>query len=355
MQFGVIGCGRIAQIMHLPHLDELPGISIEAIADPAANIRETIGDKYRVPARYSDGLVLVDELADELDGIVVATPPQAHREVGVAALEADLNILIEKPLALTEGDADALVAAANTSDAVAMVGYMKRHDPTYLRLQEMISTLDEINRIVGTLVLGQHDEIIDEIYDLTSAELDEEFLEESDRTRFEQAATAIGSEDPGLTSYYQSHLGASCHDLNALRGLFGDIDRIDHVDLHADHDVLQAYLVFEDGRRCVFTSSFNKRKEWEEFIRVETSEKTLTLEFSNPYVKNDPFELHVKRGRDELGDRTIRASYEESFKCEMERFIDSIRGEAEVRTTFEEGRNDVTTFIQLFRRYIDGR
>ncbi|MFH5801420.1 Gfo/Idh/MocA family protein [Haladaptatus sp. CMAA 1911] len=355
MQFGVIGCGRISQIMHLPNLDEIPDTTIHAIADPAENLLESMGEKYRVPHRYRDGTELIDDLSDELDAVVIATPPQVHREVAVAALETGLHTLVEKPLALTEEDANALVDAAEGSDAVAMVGYMKRHDPTYLLMKEKVDDLKTINNVTGTLVLGQHDEVIDEVYDLVPAELGSEFLEASGTARYEQASQAIGTDDADLTAHYQSHLGGSCHDLSALRGLLGDIDRIEYVDLHSDYDVLNAYLVFEGDIRCQFTSSFNDRKEWEEFIRVETPEETLTLDFTNPYVKNDPFSLHIKGGVDRLEDRTIRVSYEESFKCEIEHFVACINDDAEVMTTFREGRDDVAGFIEMFRMYLEDR
>lgn len=355
MQFGVIGCGRISQIMHLPNLDEIPEANIHAIADPAENLLDAMGEKYRVPHRFQSGTQLVEEMANELDAVVIATPPQTHREVAVAALEAGLHTVVEKPLALTEEDADALVAAAEESDAVAMVGYMKRHDPTYLLAKERVDGLETVNNVNGTLVLGQHDEVISEVYDLVPAELDDEFLEESGAERYEQASRAIGTDDSELTAYYQSHLGASCHDLSALRGLLGDVERVEYVDLHSDLNVLNAYLVFEGGTRCTFTSSFNDRKEWEEFIRVEAPEETLTLEFTNPYVKNDPFSLHVKSGTDRLEDRTLRASYEESFKCELEHFIACIDGEAEVMTTFREGRDDVARFIEMFQMHLGGQ
>lgn len=116
-------------------------------------------------------------------------------------------------------------------------------------------------------------------------------------------------------------------------------------------DVLDAYIVFEGGTRCAFTSSFTRRKEWEEFIRVETSETMLTLEFTNPYVKNSPFQLHEKRGSGPMENTTVQASYEESFKCELEQFIDCIENGRTVRTTLEEERDDVARFIEMFQQF----
>ena len=95
-----------------------------------------------------------------------------------------------------------------------------------------VDDLDAINRVDRTLALGQQDQVIDEVYDLVPAELDEEFFESSGTARYEQASRAIGTDDSDLTTYYQSHLGVSCHDLSALGGLLGYIEYIKYVDLH---------------------------------------------------------------------------------------------------------------------------
>lgn len=353
MQFGVIGCGRIAQMMHLPHLAEIPEAEIAAIADPAETVLETMGERYSVRNRYLDSRVLLEELGDSLDAVVIATPPQTHTDLGVMALEAGVHTFVEKPLALSVADADRLVSAAEASDAAAMVGYMKRHDPTYLHLQRRVADLDTVNRVVGTLVLGQHDQIIDEVYDLVEGDVPAELLETSDEARASQIKSAIGTDDVDLQQYYARHLSASCHDLSALRGLFGSVERVEYVDIFNDLEVLLAVFTFEGGETCVFTSSFNERKEWEEFVRVETPEETITIEFSNPYLKNEPFVVKTKRGRGQLENESVSVSYRESFKCELEHLIECVETGGDVRTTFQEGRDDVARFAEFFRTYLD--
>ncbi|WP_436926137.1 Gfo/Idh/MocA family protein [Halosimplex amylolyticum] len=353
MKFGVIGCGRVAQMMHLPHLNEIPKAEIGAIADPAPEVLDAIGEQYSVDRRYSESSELIEDAAGELDAVVIAAPPQTHANLAVAALEAGLHTFVEKPLALSVEDADRMVEAAEASDATAMVGYMKRHDPTYLEMQDRVDDLESVNRVVGTLVLGQHDEVIEEMYDLAAGDPPEEVIEESGRAWSEQIEQALGTDDPDLQRYYSSHLGASCHDMSALRGLFGDVERVEYVDIYNDLDVLLAVFEFEGGEKCVFTSSFNERKEWEEFVRVETPEETITLEFTNPYLRNDPFTITTKRGKSSIETESVSASYEESFKCELEHFIECVETGGDVRTTFQEGRDDVARFVDLFRRHID--
>jgi len=337
-------------MMHLPHLRDLPEAEIHAIADPAQNILTTVGERYSVPNRFQEHEQLIDELSAPLDAVLVSSPPRTHVDVATAALEAGLHTFVEKPLALTPAHADRLVSISERTEAVSMVGYMKRHEPTYLHMQKQVAGLDSINSVDMRLVLGQHDELVEEAFDLVKGEVSDSFLEESESERLSQLRAAIGTDDTALANQYHYHLSGSCHDLNALRGLLGEVTSIEYVDLHAEMQVLRAVLTFEGNVNCVFTSSRNDRKEWEEYIRVDTPNETLTIEFTNPYLRNNPFEVTRKYGTENVRNDSLSVAYEESFKCELKHFIHCIRTGDDVRTTFEEGRNDVARFAEMFRR-----
>lgn len=115
-------------MMHLPHLEAIPEAAIAAIADPVAGVLSGVGDQYSVDRRFTDSRRLVEEAGDALDAVVIAAPPQTHAEAAIQALEADSHVLVEKPIALSIQDADRMITAAETADATAMVGCMKRHD-----------------------------------------------------------------------------------------------------------------------------------------------------------------------------------------------------------------------------------
>ena len=88
-------------------------------------------------ASLDDGLPGVPTVRDwrdllvrpDVDLVAVATPPGTHAEMGIAALEAGKHLLVEKPVALTLADADALIAARDRSGRVAAVDFMLRFNP----------------------------------------------------------------------------------------------------------------------------------------------------------------------------------------------------------------------------------
>jgi predicted dehydrogenase len=87
LRVGVIGCGEIAQMMHIPYYEALPETQVTAVADPAARRRSGVGDRYDVPHRFESGIALLDALEAELDAVLVLTPAEHHPDLAIRALE----------------------------------------------------------------------------------------------------------------------------------------------------------------------------------------------------------------------------------------------------------------------------
>jgi len=351
MRFGITGCGTIAQVMHIPYIAETPDAELYALVDPARERAEELAQRYNVPHVYADHQPLLDEHTDDLDAVIVLTPSHTHADVAVDTLNAEVDTLVEKPIAATLEDANRMVEADRQSDATAMVAYMKRYDPAYEQATEAIDELAAIDLVTAYDVDPDHGRIIEEVYDLVEGAPPEELIEQSVAERRSDIEQAIGTDDETLVDAYDFQLEHVCHDVNALRRLFGEVDRIEHVDIFADGRYAAAHLVYEDDIRCTLETGDSERKWFEEFIRVDGPDGTVTVDFSNPFIKNTPTELRVKKGIEELSDAVHTPAYDESFKRELEYFIDCVEGDAEVRTPFAEARDDIEVIIDLFRAY----
>jgi len=347
MRVGVVGCGTIAQVMHVPYLAELPAWDLAALADPVQSRARTLADCYNVPGLYST----VDELvADgDVEAVVVCTPSHTHADVVETTLGAGLHTFVEKPLAASPADADRMVAAAAESDAQAMVGYMKRYDPAYERAREELRSLDGIDLVTAYDTDPDHQRIIDEVYDLFEGDPPESLIEESRRERRTAIESAIGTDEDLLVEAYDFQIEHLCHDVNVLRGLFGAVEAIEDVDVFADGRYATARLTYEEGVPVVLQTGDSERKWFEEYVRVDAPDGMVRLSFSNPFIRNTPSELQVKRGLEELTETTYTPSSEEPFKRELEWFFDCIDGERVVRTTFSEASADVELIADLFR------
>ncbi|MBC7790574.1 MAG: Gfo/Idh/MocA family oxidoreductase [Anaerolineae bacterium] len=126
-RIGVIGCGRIAQSVHLEILSGLPGVRVVALAEPDSHKL----DAARVRAPTSVGCSDYAELLElpEVDAVVVCGPNAMHAAAAEAALERGKHVYLEKPIATTLDEGRHLVETYRRSGLIGMVGFNYRFNP----------------------------------------------------------------------------------------------------------------------------------------------------------------------------------------------------------------------------------
>ncbi len=112
LRLGLIGCGRVVKVLHLPALKAMPEIQVVSGMDTDPERVREVGDLLGIapPRRHTDYRRLLDDPG--IDAVSISTPPGSHAEIAVAAAEAGKHILCEKPMATTVAGADAMIAAA---------------------------------------------------------------------------------------------------------------------------------------------------------------------------------------------------------------------------------------------------
>ncbi len=121
---GIIGYAGAAARLHLSVLSHLPGARVTAIADITQSALTAVADRDAIPACYHDYRDLLHDPA--VDAVAICVPPELHETIGLAALEANKHVLMEKPLALSLGQCTRLVQAAESSSVTTMVGFHLR-------------------------------------------------------------------------------------------------------------------------------------------------------------------------------------------------------------------------------------
>ncbi len=95
LKVGVVGCGEIAQISHIPYLLESPHYDVGAICDLSPTVVERLGEKYHIDNRFIDYRDLVE--SDFVDIVLVTN--KNHAPVAIAGLENGKHVFVEKPMA----------------------------------------------------------------------------------------------------------------------------------------------------------------------------------------------------------------------------------------------------------------
>lgn len=159
LQVGLVGCGWACRDLHLPALSSMSGIQVAALADTDPQCVESIAKLAGAPPRrYATAAELAAQPG--IDIVAVTVPTRWHAEAGCAALAAGKHVLIEKPLALTLEECDALSSQAAASERKAMVGFNLRWNPNVRKARELIRH-GELGRIdmVRSLQTGYHMQI----------------------------------------------------------------------------------------------------------------------------------------------------------------------------------------------------
>lgn len=137
LSIALAGYGRFARL-HARVLSELPGVRVAAVCDPDAAARE------RAAADLPDAAVhaSLDELLDAggVDAVDVLSDEASHGAQALAALERDLPVFVEKPLATGVEEATAIRDASRERGLPVVVGYVSRFDHRYAMVRRAIAT-----------------------------------------------------------------------------------------------------------------------------------------------------------------------------------------------------------------------
>jgi predicted dehydrogenase len=137
LRIAFIGAGRIADLHALAYAGN-PEARIYGVCDTDAEWASRRAEEWGAERTFSD---YRDVLADpDVDGVEILTPHHLHEEMAVAALGAGKHVSLQKPMARTLAEADAITRAARASDHVFRVLENYRYYPPYVRAKEMLDS-----------------------------------------------------------------------------------------------------------------------------------------------------------------------------------------------------------------------
>jgi predicted dehydrogenase len=163
IRVAVVGYGYWGS-KHVRVLSGRPDVSV-VVVDESEERREAATSHHR---GIGAAACLADAL-DDVDAVVVATPPVSHAKLALTALQARKHVLVEKPLATSSADAEHLVAEARESGVVLMTGHTFEYNSAVRKLKEVVSsgTLGRVLYIdAARLSLGRYQPDVDVVWDL---------------------------------------------------------------------------------------------------------------------------------------------------------------------------------------------
>ena len=161
----VVGAGEFGR-NHARVYKEIPGVELAGIHDIDAHRGQALAADFQTAA-----IATLEDLHGRVDAASVAVPTAEHGVVGAQLMEMGLDVLIEKPMARTLGEADALLAAAKRHHRILQVGHVERFNPAVLAVEPILNRplFFEVHRL-GVFTPRSLD--VDVIYDLMIHDLD---------------------------------------------------------------------------------------------------------------------------------------------------------------------------------------
>jgi predicted dehydrogenase len=143
LRVGVIGCGSIAQHRHLPEYKANKLVELVAVCDINEERAIEEAEKFDAVAYTS-----YEELLKNggVDAVSVCTPNYLHAPISIAALNAGVHVLCEKPMATSKQEAEAMISAAKESGKKLMIAHNQRFVPSHQRARQLIAS-GEVGKI----------------------------------------------------------------------------------------------------------------------------------------------------------------------------------------------------------------
>ena len=132
LRLAVIGTGHLGRI-HARLAAELPTADLVGVVDPVQTTREMVAAETGTRS-----VADLRDLVGTIDGAIVATPTSTHLEVASELLRSGVHVLVEKPLAPTLVDSEALVQLARSHNQVLQVGHVERFNPAFTAVRDKL-------------------------------------------------------------------------------------------------------------------------------------------------------------------------------------------------------------------------
>lgn len=358
LRVGLVGAGLVGQAEHAFYLwEDRDRFLFAALADASPSVRSALGDRYGVAELHPtlDGL-----LGCHLDALVIAAPDGFHPQFAVAALDAGLHVMCEKPLALTVEGCNQIAAARDRAGRVVQVAYMKRYDPAFRRSLDLLPERIEDVKLISVEVNDpDHEPFVGHLPMTWPTDLPEALREETRSLTATQFRQSVGREidEPGARAL-GGFLSALVHDVAVVHGMLLHMG----VELPAEathgalfdggRGVQLAFGIPGGGRVNMIHLNLPGVLDYTERITIYCTDRIVELTFPSPYLRHFPTRLTLRRpGKGgALATEEHRISYEEAFREELRSFHAAACGEALVQTTVEQARRDVELLTSALRK-----
>lgn len=350
LRLGYVGCGFMAQRVHLPNFSSIPDCEVVALAELRPELGEKVQRRYGIPRLYRTHEELIAD--PDVDAVGVSAAFSVQGEIAADALRAGKCVFMEKPMAVSVEQAEEIVQAEQAGGARLMVGYMKRYDAGNEMVKGFVRQFRETGELGRLQYVRNHGYGGDWVAGLDSPmERTAEPMPQSPPPRVPRWLPE--DQDRPYLAYLQQYT----HNVNLMRWFTdcGDQARVTAVDLDADGytgivalDLGGVRGLLETGRATYYR--------WDEHTQLYFESGWLHTWAPPLLLRNAPAEVELWRGKpgeeQQISRLIPQPAWSWAYKREAEQFVARTLAGEPYESSAVDTLADVRIFEEIYRRHL---
>jgi predicted dehydrogenase len=346
---GYVGCGFLAQKVHLPNLLALDETDLLAIAEVRPELGRRVQERLGIPRLYPSHHDLAADA--EIEAVAVSGHFCGQGEIAIDLLRAGKDVFLEKPMAVSVAQADRILVAERESGRRLMVGHMKRYDDGNVLLKSILDGGERRERLGSISYIRLHDFSGNWLGGLDTA------FDETDEPIPPAPECTFPSWLPAsFQDRYLWYLQEYSHLINLVRWLLdaGDDVQVVIVDLHGDGYAGVAVLQVA-GVRVVLESGGHPYTTWDEHTQIYFERGWIRTIVPPLLTRNVPVSLEVYSAMPSEGavETITPANPGWSYKSELRHFAQRLRDGEPFRSPAADTLSDVRVIEDIYRAHVE--
>ena len=352
VRIGVIGCGAIAQVQHLPFLSELAEeFELAAVCDVSAEAASYAAQLFHVPQKFTD---YRDLLAADIDAVLLCQTDPKTQSI-LDSLAAGKHVFAEKPICFSPGEFEAIAQAVSASKKVALAGYVKLYEPAFERARSEVAQMDDIRFVQVNHLHPRNDLHVGQFRTRSFGDVPRSAIEQARIARSRAINAAIGEIGSDITKAFGVLSGSLIHDLYGLRALFGLPERVVSTEIWQEGAAVSTTLEYASGFRCVATwVDLPDLWDFHETLEVYGSRKRVIVSYQTGFSRGvSRVRIHGIDGAGSTFASEPALDWESPFRRELRHFHYCITTDCRPRSPISEAGADIGLIIDIVKAYLD--
>lgn len=357
VRFAYVGCGFVAQNIHIPNFASLPECQFMALAEVREDLGEKVAKYYGIPQVYKSH----EEIAadPDIEAVGVSGPYALQGAIAKDLLAAGKHVFMEKPMAVSVAQARQLVDAERASGKRLMVGYMKRYDAGNKIIKAYAKQWLESGEM-GRLMLARNHGF------------GGNWVFAQDPNVVNLQAAPGGTPPPPAPDEcpewlpakwkdtYLGYLQQWTHNLNLVRYFLGDDEGTAKVtDVSLDDDGMTGLVILDiKGHRATVESGYTNFHGWEEHTQLYFQKGWLRTEAPALLQKNTPATVEVYRAPEgnQIASKTQEFPVPSwAFREEAKHFLSGVAMDEPFLSPASDTLTDVRLYEEIYRAFLSRR